>query len=199
MSAAAARLSPAPLALLGAGTGLGVSGLLPVAGGFVPVVGEGGHVSLGGANADEDRVIALLRDRFGHVSAERVLSGAGLVNLYQARCELAGVAAEALGAPEVGARALQGTDAQCRAAVEQFFDFLGHVAGDVALTLGARGGVYIGGGIVPQLGDWISRSRFRERFEAKGRFRAYLAQIPVKVVVATGAPALRGANQALDQ
>ena len=185
-------------ALLGAGTGLGVSGLLPAAGGYVPVVGEGGHATLAGANADQDRVIERLRQRYGHVSAERVLSGPGLVDLYEVCCEFDGVAAQPLDPPDVSARALQGTDAQCRAAVELFFDFLGSVAGNLALILGARGGVYIGGGIVPELGDWISRSRFRERFEAKGRFRAYLASIPVWVVTASGAPALRGANRALD-
>lgn len=186
-------------ALLGAGTGLGISGLLPVGGGYVPVVGEGGHATLAGANADDDHVIERLRRRHGHVSAERVLSGAGLVDLYGVCCEADGVAAEPLDPPAVTARGAQGTDVQCSKAVELFFAFLGSTAGNLALTLGARGGVYIGGGIVPELGDWILRSRFRERFEAKGRFRAYLASIPVWVVTASGAPALRGANRALDQ
>ncbi len=186
-------------ALLGAGTGLGVSGLMPVGAGHVPVVGEGGHATLAGANADEDRVIERLRGRYGHVSAERVLSGAGLVDLYRVCCEVDGVAVEPLDPATLTARAAQAGDPQCSAAVELFFDFLGSVAGNLALTLGARGGVYIGGGIVPELGDWISRSRFRERFEAKGRFRAYLEKIPVWVITASGAPALRGANRALDQ
>lgn len=188
----------APVALLGAGTGLGVSGLLHALSGVLPIAGEGGHVTLAAADAAEDRVIAWLRTRFGHVSAERVLSGDGLVNLYQAGCAIAGRKAEALQAVDVTSRALAASDAECRAAVEQFFAFLGAVAGDLALTLGARGGVYVGGGIVPHLGDWIARSAFRARFEAKGRYGSYLAAIPTWVIDGVAAPALRGANRALD-
>ena len=101
-------------------------------------------------------------------------------------------------AVDVTSRALADSDAECRAAVEQFFAFLGGVAGDLALTLGARGGVYVGGGIVPHLGDWIDRSSFRARFEAKGRYRSYLAAIPTWTIDGTAAPAMRGANRALD-
>ena len=188
----------APVALLGAGTGLGVAGLLHAQGGILPIAGEGGHVTLAAADATEDRVVAWLRTRFGHVSAERALSGDGLVNLYQAGCAIAGRSAEALQAAAVTSRALAGSDADCHGAVEQFFAFLGGVAGDLALTLGARGGVYVGGGIVPHLGDWIARSAFRARFEAKGRYRSYLAAIPTWTIDGTAAPALRGANRALD-
>ncbi len=188
----------APVALLGAGTGLGVSGLLHANGGVLPIAGEGGHVTLAAADAAEDRIVAWLRTRFGHVSAERVLSGDGLVNLYRAGCAIAGRKAEVLQAVDVSSRALAGSDAECRAAVEHFFALLGSVAGDLALTLGARGGVYVGGGIVPQLGDWIDRSAFRARFEAKGRYRSYLAAIPTWTIDGKAAPALRGANRALD-
>ena len=191
-------MAGAPVALLGAGTGLGVSGLLPANGGVLPLAGEGGHVTLASANATEDRIVAWLRTRFGHVSAERVLSGHGLVNLYQAGCAITGRHAEALQAVDVTSRAVAGSDAECRAAVEHFFALLGSVAGDLALTLGARGGVYLGGGILPQLGDWIDRSTFRERFEAKGRYRSYLAAIPTWTIDGKAAPALRGANRALD-
>ena len=193
-----AAAADAALAVLGAGTGLGMAGLLPSGAGFVACVGEGGHATLPAANDREAEVVGWLHERFGHASAERALSGDGLVNLYRASCALAGTPAEALDAPEVSARALTGSDAPCAAAVELFFAFLGGVAGNLALTLGARGGVYIGGGIVPQLGARIDRSAFRARFEAKGRFEDYLRKVPTWVITAAESPALRGAGRALD-
>ncbi|MGN6524915.1 MAG: glucokinase [Burkholderiaceae bacterium] len=186
--------------LLGPGTGLGVSGLVRVDGKrTVPLGGEGGHVSLAPANAREDAVVAVLRDRFGHASAERALSGSGLVNLYEALCAIDGVAARALEPAGVTADATSGADVRCVEAVDMFFAFLGSCAGNLALTLGARGGVYIGGGIPPRLGDWIDRSAFRERFIAKGRFRDYLDAIPTWLIVADTSPALIGAARALDE
>ena len=193
-----ASAGEAAWAVLGAGTGLGVSGLLPVGAGFVPVVGEGGHATIAAADEREAEVVAWLRKRFGHASAERALSGDGIVNLYEASCAVAGQRADAINAPEVSQRALDGSDARCGDAIELFFAFLGGVAGDLALTLGARGGVYIGGGIVPQLGDRIEHSAFRRRFEAKGRFEAYLSKVPTWVITASESPAMRGANRALD-
>jgi glucokinase len=189
------------IGLIGPGTGLGVSGLLRVdeAGRSVPLGGEGGHVSLAPANAREDRVVAVLRDRFGHASAERALSGMGLVNLYEALCTIDGVVARTLVPADVTAAALAGSDARCVEAVEIFFGLLGSVAGNLALTLGSRGGMYIGGGVIPRLGDWIERSTFRERFVAKGRFRDYLDGIPTWLIHAETSPALIGAANALDQ
>ncbi|MBA2723618.1 MAG: glucokinase [Methylibium sp.] len=187
-----------PLALIGPGTGLGVSGLSPAGGRWLPLASEGGHVTLAAADEREAALIALLRRRFGHVSAERALSGPGLANLHAALAELDGVAAASLDAPQIAARAKAGTDPLCVAAVETFFAMLGGVAGNLALTVGAHGGVFIGGGIVPRFGDWIGRSQFRERFEAKGRFREYLAAIPTFVVDAALPPALLGAAAALD-
>jgi glucokinase len=189
-----------PVGLLGAGTGLGVSGLFTSADGRVriPIDGEGGHVTLGGVDAREDAVIALLRKRFGHPSAERALSGPGLVNLYEALSVVDAFPARSLTPAEISQHALDGSDPYCVATVELFFSLLGTVAGNLALSLGARGGVYIGGGIVPKLGDWIDRSAFRERFAAKGRFRAYLEAIPTWVVTADN-PALTGALRALDE
>ena len=190
----------AAIGLLGPGTGLGVSGLLyDTAGHLVPLGGEGGHVSLASANAREDAVIAVLRDRFGHASAERALQGAGLVAMYEALCKIDGAAAASLDPAGVTAAAMAGSDARCVEVIELFFAFLGSVAGNLALTLGARGGVYIGGGIVPRLGDWIDRSAFRERFIAKGRFRAYLDAIPTWLIHAETSPALIGAARALDE
>ncbi|MEO8310077.1 MAG: glucokinase [Caldimonas sp.] len=185
------------MALVGPGTGFGVSGLLTVPGGHVPVVGEGGHASIAASDEREGEVLAVLRRRFGRVSAERVLSGPGIANLHAALRQLAGVAAEGLEPAQVTQRALDGSDDSCREALDLFFAFLGAVAGDVALTLGARGGVYIGGGIVARLGAAIDRSRFRERFEAKGSYSPYLAGIPTRVLVDSSGLALRGADAAL--
>jgi glucokinase len=194
-------VADAPLALIGPGTGLGVSGLLPATKlhASVPLNGEGGHVTLAGTTDLEDAAIRVLRRRFGHASAERVLSGPGLSNLYEALCEVAGVPALTRTAAEITAAAHAGIDTQCVQTEELFFSFLGTMAGNLALSLGARGGVYIGGGIVPRLGDRILASSFRMRFESKGRFRAYLASIPVFVVNADVSPALIGASRALDE
>jgi glucokinase len=188
------------IGLIGPGTGLGVSGLLRIdaTGRSVPLGGEGGHVSLAPANAREDKVVAVLRDKFGHASAERALSGMGIVNLYEALCTIDGVASVALDPAGVTTAAMAGSDARCVEAVEIFFGFLGSVAGNLALTLGSRGGMYIGGGIVPRLGGWIDRSTFRERFVAKGRFRDYLDGIPTWLIHAETSPALIGAANALD-
>lgn len=195
----AAAVARGPLALLGPGTGLGVSGLLRGANGRdVVVSGEGGHVTLAATDDEEAAVLVWLRRQFGHVSAERALSGQGLVNLYRAWSALQGHAALDLAAPQISQRALQGGDPACDAALELFLGVLGSVAGNLALTLGATGGVFIGGGIVPRLGNRIDGSRFRQRFEAKGRFGAYLSRIAVHVIQPADAPALRGASRALD-
>jgi glucokinase len=196
----AAAVPDSPLGLIGPGTGLGVSGLLPgpAPGGWVALQGEGGHVTLAAANDREAAVLRVLRERFGHASAERAVSGMGLEALYAALETLDAPAnTAALAASEITARALAGSDARCVEAVALFCCFLGSVAGNLALTLGARGGVYIGGGIVPRLGALFEGSAFRERFEAKGRFRDYLAQIPVFVIHASVSPALLGAARAL--
>jgi glucokinase len=189
----------APLALIGPGTGLGVSGLVPSGGtALTPLNGEGGHVTLCGTNAQEDAVIAWLRGRFGHASAERALSGPGLVNLYQAVCATQGRQALELDAAQITSTPGGPEKEACDAAVQLFLGLLGTVAGNLALTLGARGGVYIGGGILPRLLDRVAASPLRERFESKGRFRSYLEPIPIFVVSAPTSPALIGAARALD-
>jgi glucokinase len=186
------------LALVGPGTGLGVGCLLVAGDGVLPLASEGGHVTLSASGEREERVIAALRHEFGHPSAERALSGSGLVNLYRFACAEANRAPLPLLPADVSARALAGSDEACTEAVELFFALLGGLAGNLALTVGARGGVYIGGGIVTRLGDWIHRSQFRARFDAKGRFEAYLSAIPVWLIRPGSPPALRGANAALD-
>ena len=190
----------APKALIGAGTGLGVSGLLPTDANdhWVAIAGEGGHVTLAAQNDTEYRVIELIRQRYGHVSAERVLSGQGLVDLYLALRQLKeGAPVDVAGAAEITAWALHDKDPLALECIEMFAGFLGSVAGDLALTLGARGGVYLGGGIVPRWLGWFETSHFRERFEAKGRFSAYLKDIPVWVINASESPALLGAARSL--
>jgi glucokinase len=187
-----------PIAVLGPGTGLGVSLLVPHGGRWLPVATEGGHVTLPAADEADEAVIALLRARFGHVSAERVLSGPGLVNLYDAVSAVAGKPAAPLTPAEITDRALAGSDGQAAAALDRFCALLGTVAGDLALTTGALGGVYIAGGIAPRFGRYLAKSPFRRRFEAKGRFKSYLQQIPVHVVTAEQ-PALRGLSRLLRQ
>jgi glucokinase len=183
-----------PLGLIGPGTGLGVSGLVWTPDGSTEVAldGEGGHVTLCAMDDDEDRVIRALRQRYGHVSAERALCGEGLENLHLA------ITGENLADADITSRAIAG-DSACERTLGMFCGMLGSVAGNLALTLGARGGVYIGGGIVPRLGGWFATSPFRARFEAKGRMTAYLKPIPTYVITADVSPALIGAARALAQ
>jgi glucokinase len=186
------------LAVIGPGTGLGVAGLVPTARGWVAVPGEGGHASLSPADDFESALLAAVRREHSHVSAERLLSGIGLPVLHGAVAAVLGQAAAALPAEEVVVRGLAGSDEVCSRSLDCFCALLGSFAGNVALVLGARGGVYIGGGIVPRLGERFFQSRFRERFEAKGRFQAYLQAIPTALITDTLA-ALSGAAQALEQ
>lgn len=186
------------LAVIGPGTGLGVGGVVHTGQTWTALPGEGGHATLAATDDDEAQVLAEVRRRFEHVSAERLLSGLGLPVLYQAVCVLADRPARELAAPQIMEAGARGEDAMCQRTLHLFCALLGSFAGNVALTLGARGGVYIGGGIVPRLGEFFFQSRFREKFEAKGRFRAYLADIPTALITDTLA-ALTGAAAALEQ
>lgn len=186
------------IGLLGAGTGLGVSGLIPTEDGWIPLKTEGGHVSFAPANEREVEILRFAWKEFSHVSAERLLSGMGLELLYRAVANLAGVTSEAIRAPEISRRALAHECPICDEALELFCAMLGTVAADLALTLGAQGGIYIGGGIVPRLGDRFAQSGFRQRFEQKGRFSHYLAEIPTYVITAEN-PALLGVSAILEK
>lgn len=186
------------LAVLGPGTGLGVAGLVPCGDDWTPVASEGGHATLATATAAEDRLVEALRPKLGHVSAEKLLSGPGIVNLYRGLAQLRG-APPGTPAPEaVTARALDASDPVAVEALAMFFALLGGFAGDVALTLGARGGVYLAGGMLPALLDAFRQSTFRRRFAAKGRFRAYLEAIPTYVIT-DPYPALTGLAAWLEQ
>lgn len=180
-------LDTAPRVVLGPGTGLGAATLVRAPdGGWMALPGEGGHVTLAAQDAREEDVIRSTRERFGHCSAERLLSGPGLTVLHDA---LHGVADQA---PEQLGSALLAGDAAAEATFGMFFRLLATVAGDLALTLGAFGGVYISGGIVPRYIDALQRSDFRQRFEAKGRYRDYMRAVPVWAITSRN-PALAGA------
>ena len=185
--------------LLGSGSGLGVSGLIPAADGWVALGTEGGHTSF---SPRDEREIAILRHgltEFAHLSHERLLSGPGIELIHRALRARAGLASTALPAPEITRRALDGSDAVCAETLDAFCAMLGTAAANLAVTLGAMGGIYIGGGIVPRLGMYFDRSPFRSRFEDKGRFSDYVKAIPTYVITAehatfTGASAILAAQ-----
>lgn len=172
-----------PMAVLGPGTGLGVACFVPGAQGPIVIASEGGHATMAASSEREDAIINFLRGRFGHVSAERVVSGSGLENLYDAVVALDGVSAPKRNAAEITKAALDGTCPVASSALDLFCAMLGSVAGNVALMFGARGGIYIAGGIAPRLTEFMARSQFRARFEQKGRFRKYLEAIPSSIIL----------------
>ena len=180
-----------PIGIIGPGTGLGMSALIPNGREWVLVAGEGGHATLPAASPEEDEIVRVLRTRWDHVSAERALSGAGLVNIYQALCTIDGTTPEALTPADVTDRAMGGRDATCARAFGHFCAMLGTVAGDLALTIGATGGIYIAGGILLRFKEAFAASAFRQRFESKGRFSSLLAKIPTRLILEES-PALLG-------
>jgi len=178
-----AAVAGAPIGVLGPGSGLGVSGLVASGSSWIALTGEGGHATMAPATDRESAVLDRMRRHFDHVSAERALSGPGLVNLYNTLAGLDGVPAQGFTAAQITDLAIRDADPLCVETTRMFCAMLGTMAGNLALTLGARGGVYIGGGIVPRLGQTFVQSPFRQSFEAKGRFQAYLAAIPTFVVI----------------
>jgi glucokinase len=185
------------IGLLGPGSGLGVSGLIPSGDGWISLGSEGGHTSF---SARDEREIAILRHawkQFDHVSFERLVSGPGMELMYRALAERAGVPAQNLAAPDITQRALDQIDPVCEETLDAFCTMLGTAAANLAVTLGALGGIYIGGGIVPRLGEYFDRSPFRKRFEEKGRFSRYVATIPTFVITAEHATFV-GASAILD-
>lgn len=190
-----------PVALLGAGTGLGVSGLLPKQyGGWTALSGEGGHISLAVHDPVQSSIWKVLYQRHGHVSAEQVLSGQGLVNIHSSlRCLATGQWPSVELSPEVITHlALVQSDPTAMQTLHLFCNWLGSAAGDLALTLGAVGGVFIGGGIAPRLKEFLVASGFRASFESKGRYSTYLSPIPVWLIDAPTSPALQGVATLLD-
>ncbi|OUS32570.1 glucokinase [Gammaproteobacteria bacterium 45_16_T64] len=170
-----------PKVVLGPGTGLGVGALVPVKNGWAVVSGEGGHVSLSTRTSEEHAVFQILAEKFGHVSAERVISGQGLEQIYSALCQLQGRSISPLSAADISNGALQG-DLLPRRALDMMYSFLATVASDLALTFGAKGGVYLAGGILPKIMDDFGQSEFITLFKDKGRFSDYLHTIPVLLI-----------------
>jgi glucokinase len=180
-------------AVMGPGTGLGVSAMLPS--GEI-LTSEAGHVAFAPVNAHEANLLGILWQRYDRVSIERVLSGTGLANLYWANCRLDGHERE-LPAPEITAGAQAG-DEYCLRAVTDFYAILASMAGDVALMMGAGDGVYLSGGIIPRILDFLDVDKFRDRFQDKGRFREFNAQVPLAIVTAEQ-PGLSGCVRALNR
>lgn len=192
----------AACAVIGPGTGLGMAAVIPCGAGRPPIAlgGEGGHATLGSNDAQEHAVLQHLGRRYGHVSAERALCGQGLVDIHAALCELRGrpARAAALDPKALLEAAFRNAEPDAQDAVRMFCALLGQVAGNAALTYGARGGVYIAGGIVPRLGELFDRSAFMPRFLQKGRFTGYVERIPIYLIESTEMAALHGASVALD-
>lgn len=176
------RLEGETITILGAGTGFGASCLARYGDRVVPMATEGGHMGFAASNAEELAVLQQLWKQEGRVSIERILSGGGLEQLYRALEQLAGRAPAPLTAAEISAAALH-DEAGPHAALTMFCDIFGSVAGDLALAHGARGGVYLAGGIAEKIEGFLMRSAFRRRFEDKGRLTAYVAAIPTQLIV----------------
>jgi len=180
-------------AVLGPGTGLGAGGLLKRASGIYPVVGEGSHAGFAPESTMQIKVLKQLRRRFERVSIERLISGPGLENIYWALGRIRGHAGADIRAAEIFSRVLAREDELATEAVEMFFEVLGQVAGNLALTLGAHDGVYLAGGIVKRYPDLLRNSAFRSGFENKGRHRALMQRVPTYLILHPQ-PGLLGAS-----
>jgi len=169
-------------AILGPGTGLGVAGLAYNKGTWLPIPSEGGHVNIAPATPLECDVVKAAMATHGHVSAEVFISGPGLVNLYHALCAVKGIEARKLEPKDVTGDGVSGRDSNCQLALELFCSFLGSLSGNVALTYGAKGGVYLGGGVLPRIVDFVKASDFNQRFASKGVMSPYLQDVPVDII-----------------
>ena len=187
----------ATVAVLGPGTGFGVSALVRDAhGAEMAMPSEGGHACFPPGDAVEDEILRILRRRYDRVSIERLICGPGLLNMHRALAEIEGRETHIDDPALITAEALADPRSHCGATLARFCAILGAVAGDIALTTGARGGVYIAGGIVPRILPFIKASPFRERFERKGRFKDYMAAIPTQVIMHKHAALLGAARVA---
>ncbi|WLI88165.1 glucokinase [Massilia sp. R2A-15] len=188
----------AVVGVLGPGTGLGVSGAIPTIDGFVTLGSEGGHVNFAPADEREFAILQYAWREWPHVSNERLISGPGMEIIYRALAERNGVRAQQRSAAAIIGGALEEGDALCLEVLECFCGMLGGAAANLAVTLGAFGGIFIGGGIVPRMGEWFASSPFRARFEAKGRFTGYLSEIPTYVITVAN-PAFFGVATILSE
>jgi glucokinase len=186
------------VAILGPGTGLGAVGLQKQGGQLVPIPGEAGHNGFAPETQVQVDVLQALRERFDRVSRERLVSGPGLENIYWAMGQLHGEQVAKFSAAEIFARAAEGGGPRAAEAVALFFEVLGQVAGDLALTLGAENGVYIAGGIVKRYPEMLENSRFRAGFERKGRYRSIMERIATQLILHEQ-PGLLGAANCASQ
>jgi glucokinase len=187
-----------PALICGPGTGLGVAIAVRTNNFWQVLPGEGGHMDFAPATPYEQQIWSIFHRKYGHVSAERILSGPGLEELHSAICEIDGLEPESLSADQISAMALDGSSATCEKTLHQFCAILGSFCGSLALATASFGGVYITGGIVPRFIDFLKDSEFRMRFEDKGRYRSYIEKIPSFVVTAEY-PGLLGAAAFLQQ
>ncbi len=171
------------IAIVGPGTGLGVGGYVRAQNEMIPLVTEGGHADFAPVDDIEIEILRILRKKFGHVSNERILSGPGLINLHEALSVMENVPPQRLDPHDITTEALAHSNSLCSRVLSRFCAILGSVAGDVALTLGARDGVMLAGGILPAVSAFFEQSDFRSRFEAKGRFETYMKAIPTRLIV----------------
>lgn len=187
----------APKAVIGAGTGLGVSGLVHSGTHWIPLQGQGGHVTMVAQTQRELAIRQVLEEKLGHVSAERYLSGPGTVGVYQAICQLDGKEVVYHDARDISAAAVDGTCPVAGEVMQLFCKYLGIVSSDLAVTLGSSGGIYVAGGIAPSLGEYFTGSDFIHWLHYKGRFSDFVKEMPVWLVTG-GEPALFGAFRSLE-
>jgi len=183
-----------PVAILGPGTGLGMCTMVPVDKGFLILDGEGGHIDFAPTSTQEVAILTELNKRFQRVSIERLLSGAGIINIYQALCKIKSAKEFHNTAQDISTAAINGKDKIAVEALSVFCRVLGSIAGNLAMITGAKGGVYIAGGIVPRIINFIDNSECRSQFEDKGRFESYVKQIPLRILL-KDQPGLHGAMQ----
>jgi len=191
-------VSTKPIGILGAGTGLGVAGLVPRVDSYDVIDTEGGHADYPPIDDMQSKVVNSLRERYGRVSLERLLSGKGILNIYIALCSIEAVEVEFETPAEVVAAALDKSDSKALQTLNMFCEGMGSAAGNLALTFGAKGGIYIAGGVIPRFQEFFINSGFRSKFEDKGRFVSYLQPIPVFIVVRSNL-GLLGAAKKLQQ
>ncbi len=185
------------IAVLGPGTGFGVSALArDIHGLEVAMPSEGGHACFAPGDPIEDEILRILRERYDRVSIERLICGPGLLNMHRALARIEGRESHIEDPAQITTEALENPNSACGATLARFCAILGAVAGDVALTMGSRGGVYIAGGIAPRILPFLKASPFRERFERKGRFQDYMADIPTWVITHKHAALLGAARVA---
>lgn len=187
-------IAGAPISIIGAGTGFGVSYLVRAGDRAVAVATEGGHIAFAPGDDQQMAILTALEQCYGHVSVERILSGSGIEALHRMLADFAGREYRAASAEQISTGALAG-DAACCATLSLFCSIYGAVAGDIALAQGARGGVLIAGGIAPRIERFLRESPFRHSFEAKGRLSGYVRSIPTRLIVNPDA-ALIGAARA---